>query len=242
MYSVPEKCDIRVTKPKKPRFKTEAERAENREALAEMSLLQKLGNVCPNCRHHFRINARQRISIICDADSFVEHDKDMVSDKGLDFPGYQKKLSQAELESAEKEGVIITTDNDPQMILDGEQKFSSLRFYMESTVYPGEMVIYYTEKGDAGFSVQKRLWIVPDSQMNWYIVKTPMKSVTSLRIDPTMYAGNILEFGDFIFNEEKSLGEYFTVSYGDIFNLVIYTGIISSVLKFLQEILKKQID
>lgn len=143
---------------------------------------------------------------------------------------------------AEKEGVIITTDNDPQLILDGEQKFSSLRFYMESTAYPGEMVIYYTEKGDAGFSVQKRLWIVPDSRMNWYIVKTPMKSVTSLRIDPTMYAGNILEFGDFIFNEEKSLGDYFDVSYGDIFNLVIYTGIISSVLKFLQEILKKQID
>jgi len=63
-------------------------------------------NVCPNCRHHFRINARQRISIICDADSFVEHDKDMISDKGLDFPGYQKKLNQARLESAEKEGVI----------------------------------------------------------------------------------------------------------------------------------------
>ena len=42
--------------------------------------------------------------------------------------------------------------------------------------------------------------------------------------------------------EEKSLGEYFDISYGDIFNLVIYTGIISSVLRFLQEILKKQID
>ena len=156
-----------------------------------------------------------------------------------------KKMSAADFVwngIAEKEGVIITTDNDPQMILDGELKFSSLRFYMESTVYPGEMVIYYTEKGDAGFSAQKRLWIVPDSQMNWYIVETPMKSVTSLRIDPTMYAGNILEFGDFIFNEEKSLGEYFDISYGDIFNLVIYTGIISSVLKFLQEILKKQID
>jgi len=63
-------------------------------------------NVCPNCRHHFRINARQRISIICDVGSFVEHDKDMVTDKGLEFPGYQKKLSQATLESAEKEGVI----------------------------------------------------------------------------------------------------------------------------------------
>ena len=32
------------------------------------------------------------------------------------------------------------------------------------------------------------------------------------------------------------------VSYGDFFNLIVYTGIISSVLKFLQEMLKKEID
>lgn len=63
-------------------------------------------NVCPNCRHHFRINSRQRLNIICDANSFVEHDKELKSEKRLDFPGYQKKLSQAELESAENEAVV----------------------------------------------------------------------------------------------------------------------------------------
>ena len=50
------------------------------------------------------------------------------------------------------------------------------------------------------------------------------------------------EFGDFIINEEKAFADYFTVSYGDVFNLILYTGIISSVLKFLQEMLKKQFD
>ena len=143
---------------------------------------------------------------------------------------------------AEKEGQIITTDNDPQMILEESKKFTSLKFYMESSIYPGEMCVYYTQPGDRAFSVQKRLWIVPADQMGWYMVETSMMDITALRIDPTMYAGNMLTFGDFIFNEEKNFGDYFSVSYGDVFDLVVYTGIISSVLKFLQEILKKEID
>jgi len=63
-------------------------------------------NVCTNCGHHFRINARQRLNIICDEGTFVETDAEMVSEKNLDFPNYQKKLNQAKLESAEKEAVI----------------------------------------------------------------------------------------------------------------------------------------
>ena len=141
-----------------------------------------------------------------------------------------------------KKGKIITTDNDPKMIMEGEQKFTSLKFYMEYTTYPGEMVVYYTEPGDKGFSVQKRLWVVPDEQPGWYIVETSMKNVTAIRLDPTMYAGNVLTFGDFILNQEKTFGDYFTVSYGDVFDLIIYTGIISSILKFLQEMIKKEID
>ena len=78
--------------------------------------------------------------------------------------------------------------------------------------------------------------------MGWYTADTSMKTVSAIRIDPTMYAGNQLTFGDFIFNEEKTVTDYFEMSAGDIFNLFLYTGIISSVLKFLQEMLKKQID
>ena len=142
----------------------------------------------------------------------------------------------------EKAGQVITTDNDPQMVLETQDKFTSVRFYMESSIYPGEMCVYYTQPGDEAFSVQKRLWIVPTDQTGWYMVETSMMDVTSLRIDPTMYAGNVLTFGDFIFNEEKTFGDYFAVSYGDVFDLIVYTGIISSVLKFLQEMLKKEID
>ncbi len=142
----------------------------------------------------------------------------------------------------EKEGQVITTDNDPQMVLETQDKFTSVKFYMESSIYPGEMCVYYTQPGDEAFSVQKRLWIVPTDQSGWYMVETSMMDVTGLRIDPTMYAGNVLTFSDFIFNEEKSFSDYFTVSYGDVFDLIVYAGVISSVLKFLQEMLKKEID
>ena len=63
-------------------------------------------NVCTNCGHHFRINARQRLNIICDEGTFIESDAEMVSERNLDFPNYQKKLKHAKLESAENEAVI----------------------------------------------------------------------------------------------------------------------------------------
>jgi len=66
-------------------------------------------NVCPNCRHHFRINARQRLNIICDENSFEELYKDIESEHNLEFPGYKQKLNQAKLESAEKEAVVCGT-------------------------------------------------------------------------------------------------------------------------------------
>ena len=66
-------------------------------------------NVCPFCLHHFRINSRQRLNIICDDNTFQEHDKDFVSKNILDFPEYEKKLKNAKLESAENDGVICGT-------------------------------------------------------------------------------------------------------------------------------------
>ena len=63
-------------------------------------------HVCPYCRHHYRINARQRIHFIADAGSFIEADKDLSSSNVLGFPGYDNKLEAARLQSAECESVI----------------------------------------------------------------------------------------------------------------------------------------
>lgn len=62
-------------------------------------------HVCTKCGHHFRMNARQRISMFADGDSFVEHDADMESKNILDFPGYDSKLEKARVKGS-KESVI----------------------------------------------------------------------------------------------------------------------------------------
>jgi len=66
-------------------------------------------HICPYCRHHFRINARQRLHLICDEGSFTEADKDITSVNILEFPEYENKLKIAALDSAEKEGVVCGT-------------------------------------------------------------------------------------------------------------------------------------
>ena len=52
-------------------------------------------NVCTKCNHHFRMDAKRRISLFADGDSFKERDGELKSANILDFPGYDKKLEKA---------------------------------------------------------------------------------------------------------------------------------------------------
>ncbi len=60
--------------------------------------------ICTKCGHHFRMNAQQRIKLLADNASFIEHDADMESTNLLKFPGYEKKLEKAR-NSGSKESV-----------------------------------------------------------------------------------------------------------------------------------------
>lgn len=73
------------------------------------SELKKSLNVCPFCGYHLKLSARRRISLISDAGSFVEFDRELTSDNVLDFPEYEKKLAAAKAESRENEGVVTGT-------------------------------------------------------------------------------------------------------------------------------------
>lgn len=136
-----------------------------------------------------------------------------------------------------------TTNHDSQMILKKQRKFSSMKFYMEYTVEPGEIVLYYKEPGDEHFSEQKRLWAQPvDDEDNYYIVKTSMKEVSEVRLDPSMFAGNRLTFKEFSFNEEKRAADYFNITYTHIFCLILYTLVISACLKYGQEFILRKFE
>lgn len=65
--------------------------------------------VCSKCNHHFRLNARERIDMIADKDSFSEMDKDMESTNVIGFPDYDEKLENNKAKSGEKESVICGT-------------------------------------------------------------------------------------------------------------------------------------
>ena len=71
-----------------------------------LSLLWDNFNCCIHCGHHFRLNARQRISMLADPDSFQEHDAGLCAGDQLQFPGYPKKLETARTASGELEAVI----------------------------------------------------------------------------------------------------------------------------------------
>ncbi len=94
--------------------------------------------VCPACNHHFRITARQRINITADADSFLEHDADMIPFNKIHFPEYDEKLSVAAKKSGEKEAVIC-----------GECSIGGYKcalFVMESNFMMGSMGTVVGEK------------------------------------------------------------------------------------------------
>ena len=65
--------------------------------------------VCSKCNYHFRINARKRINMTADRDSFVEMDAELVSENEIDFPGYDEKLEKSRKTSKENESVICGT-------------------------------------------------------------------------------------------------------------------------------------
>ena len=71
-----------------------------------LSLLWDNFNCCIHCGHHFRLNARQRISMLADPDSFQEHDARLCAGDLLQFPCYPKKLETARTASGELEAVI----------------------------------------------------------------------------------------------------------------------------------------
>ncbi|WP_435789217.1 acetyl-CoA carboxylase, carboxyltransferase subunit beta [Clostridium sp.] len=47
---------------------------------------------CENCRTHFRIGSIDRIKYTIDSGTFIEYDKDIISENPINFEGYEDKL------------------------------------------------------------------------------------------------------------------------------------------------------
>lgn len=62
--------------------------------------------VCTSCGHHFRINAKQRIKMIFDQDTFKEMWKDLKTTNPLNFDGYEEKIKKSMTKTDSSEGVV----------------------------------------------------------------------------------------------------------------------------------------
>ncbi|MDI9470412.1 MAG: acetyl-CoA carboxylase, carboxyltransferase subunit beta [Bacillota bacterium] len=63
-------------------------------------------SVCQHCNHHFRIGAPERIALVVDPDSFVEHDRELASVDPIGFDGYLDRLAQLRRRTGLTEAVV----------------------------------------------------------------------------------------------------------------------------------------
>src|SRR6187551_1310614 len=69
-------------------------------------------NVCPKCAHHFRISAAERLRMLFDAETWVEHDANLVSTDPLTFTDtkpYKARLKASSAATGLKDAVIVGT-------------------------------------------------------------------------------------------------------------------------------------
>lgn len=62
--------------------------------------------ICLKCNFHFRISCREYITLLLDEAQFQEIDADLESEDPLEFPGYKKKLKEAQQKTGMKEAVV----------------------------------------------------------------------------------------------------------------------------------------
>lgn len=66
-------------------------------------------HICPKCDYHFRISAQERLSIVCDQDTFVEIDKDLRPIDPLEFvdkKSYKSRVQEGEKKAGRPSSVI----------------------------------------------------------------------------------------------------------------------------------------
>lgn len=75
---------------------------------SNISLSEMIKNnyFCPKCGACNRIPARTRIHMLCDDNTFKEHNAKRISKNPLSFPDYEKKLEDARKKTGENEAVI----------------------------------------------------------------------------------------------------------------------------------------
>jgi len=71
--------------------------------------VQKQHNTCPKCGYHFRMNAKERIKLLADENTFIEYDKNLEPNDPLHFvdkKSYKKRIEENYKKTGRKSSVI----------------------------------------------------------------------------------------------------------------------------------------
>lgn len=114
--------------------------------------LKKNHMICKNCGAYFRMNAHDRIDLVCD--KFSELDADMQSENIIDFPNYDEKLAAAQKKSHDKDAVVYGIG-----VIGGSE---AVVFAMNSEFMMGSMGTVVGEKITRAFelALEKKLPVV----------------------------------------------------------------------------------
>ena len=76
-------------------------------AMLQRKKLEENVSVCPDCNHHFKLGARERIESILDEKSFKELAADLKTEDPLDFDGYAGTLERGRKKAGVSEAAIV---------------------------------------------------------------------------------------------------------------------------------------
>jgi acetyl-CoA carboxylase carboxyl transferase subunit beta len=79
-------------------------------AMIYRRILEEALHVCPECDYHYRVDARTRIRMLNDADTFEEFLPDLESSDPLEFEDripYKQRLAEIKEESGETEAIVV---------------------------------------------------------------------------------------------------------------------------------------
>ncbi|MGN0145072.1 MAG: acetyl-CoA carboxylase, carboxyltransferase subunit beta [Clostridium sp.] len=68
--------------------------------------LENYKYVCPNCNHHFRLSAKQRIRMVFDKNTFEEMWGNLKTTNPINFDGYEEKIEKISKKTSSSEAVV----------------------------------------------------------------------------------------------------------------------------------------
>ncbi len=144
-----------------------------------------------------------------------------------------------ELYAIEKEDEsYVSINEDSRITLNKDIIVKNVSMEISYAIDPGEVTLYYADTGQEAFSETKRIWFTLDENGNYTAEFNLAKRVDSLRLDPTIYGGNIMEIGEITINTPKSFVQYFSITPSHVYYFVMLTTMLSCLAGFALDILK----